>query len=70
MKKVLIIAINCLLLSASVAFAQGPPPPPPPTPTGGGGGTAAPIDNEVILLLIGAAAFGAYKLRKAKLVLR
>jgi hypothetical protein len=54
-----------LLLSAglvSSVYAQGPPPPPPPP--GGGSGTSAPIDGDVIILLLTAAVYGVYKLKK------
>jgi hypothetical protein len=66
MKKFILIFIIYCGLCMVHSYAQGPPPPPPPPGPLGGGGTSVPIDNEVVLLLIATAAFGAWKLRKEK----
>ncbi len=68
MKKfILIFIIYCGVCSVH-SYAQGPPPPPPPPGPLGGGGTSAPIDNEVVLLLIAAGAFGVYRLRNKQII--
>ena len=56
-KLLLVITLICGLwtIDYGTARAQGPPPPP---------GTGVPIDTDVALLLIAAAAFGVWKLRR------
>ena len=58
MKSYLLIGI-VILFSITEAGAQ----PPPPT---SGADVGAPIDNDIVLLFIVTAAFGAWKLRKTQ----
>jgi hypothetical protein len=73
MKRYILIFGTLLIILVFIAIAQdswadGPPPPPPGGGHGGGGnqppGGGAPIEDGWPLLLLAAASYGAYKLRR------
>lgn len=60
--KVIAAVLVMMLALCKLSMAQGPGGPPP----GPGGGTGGPIDGGVIMLVIGAAAYGYTKLKENK----
>jgi hypothetical protein len=64
----IVILIVLFVAFAQTAWADGPPPPPPGGGHGGGGnqppGGGAPIEDGWPLLLLAAASYGAYRLKR------